>query len=121
MRFLTVLLASLGLAFAAEEPVPKAEEPVPEVDAVISDRVAKLPEPAAPLIPKGITMAVTAADPKAQQHVLDGVANLHGSWDFEAYRHFCAALKLDPECLMAHWGVVMALIDPEPDIRRARR
>lgn len=116
MRFLTVLLASLGLAFAAEEPVPKAEEPLPEVDAVISERVAKLPEPVAPLIPKKIVMAVTASDPKAQQHVLDGVANLHGSWDFEAYRHFCAALKADPECLMAHWGVVMALIDPEPEL-----
>lgn len=116
MRILTVLLASLGLAFAAEESVPKTAEPVPEVDAVISDRVAKLPEPKSPLIPKKIVMAVTASDPKAQQHVLDGVANLHGSWDFEAYRHFCAALKADPECLMAHWGVVMSLIDPEPDL-----
>lgn len=109
MRSLVVVFACLGLAFAAEEPVP-------EVDAVISDRVAKLPEPLAPSMPKGIVMAINASDPKAQQHVLDGVANLHGGWDFEAYRHFCAALKRDPECLMAHWGVVMALIDPEPDL-----
>ena len=109
MRSLVVVFACLGLAFAQEEPVP-------EVDAVISDRVAKLPEPVAPLMPKGIVMAINASDPKAQQHVLDGVANLHGGWDFEAYRHFCAALKRDPECLMAHWGVVMALIDPEPDL-----
>ena len=113
MRSLVVVFACLGLAFAAEEPVP-------EVDAVISDRVAKLPEPVAPLMPKGIVMAINASDPKAQQHVLDGVANLHGGWDFEAYRHFCAALKRDPECLMAHWGVVMALIDPEPDLMDER-
>jgi tetratricopeptide (TPR) repeat protein len=109
MRMLAVLVASLGLSFAAEDPVP-------EVGAVISERVAKLPEPATPLIPKVIKMAVTATDPKAQEHVLNGIANLHGSWDFEAYRHFCAALKLDPDCLMAHWGVVMALIDPEPEL-----
>lgn len=89
---------------------------MPEVAAVISERLKDLPEPAAPAIPKVITMAVTASDPKAQKHVLDGIANLQGSWDFEAYRHFCAALKADPDCLMAHWGVVVSLIDPEPDL-----
>jgi tetratricopeptide (TPR) repeat protein len=109
MRFLSVLLVSAGLALAAEDSVP-------EVEAVISERVRKLPVPAAAPVPKGITMAVTATDPKAQQHVLDGVANLHGGWDFEAYRHFCAALAIDPDCLMAHWGVVMSLISPEPDL-----
>jgi tetratricopeptide (TPR) repeat protein len=109
MRSILAALVSLGLATAAEEPVP-------EVAAVISERLKDLPEPSAPAIPKVITMAVTASDPKAQKHVLDGIANLQGSWDFEAYRHFCAALKADPDCLMAHWGVVVSLIDPEPDL-----
>jgi tetratricopeptide (TPR) repeat protein len=89
---------------------------VPGIDAVIAARLKELPEPVASAIPKGIMMAVTAAEPKAQQHVLDGLANLHGGWDFEAYRHFCAALQLDPDCLMAHWGVVVALVSPEPDL-----
>lgn len=110
MRILALLLASVGLALAAEE------NAVPGVEAVISERVKKLPPPLASAIPKMITMAVTASDPKAQRHVLDGVANLHGSWDFQAYRQFCAALAIDPDCLMAHWGVVMALISPEPDL-----
>jgi tetratricopeptide (TPR) repeat protein len=111
MRYLVALVASLGLAVAADE-----KNQIPAVDAVISARVKSLPEPAPIPVPKGITMAITATDPKAQKHVLDGIANLHGGWDFEAYRHFVAALQLDPECLMAHWGVVVALIDPEPDL-----
>lgn len=113
MRFVALLLVSIGLACAEEEAVP-------EVSAVISERLKDLPEPGPTPIPKGITMAVTAGDPAAQRHVLEGLANLHGSWDFEAYRHFCAALKLDPDCLMAHWGVVLALIDPEPEFKDER-
>lgn len=109
MRYLAALFVSMGLAFAAEvEPPP--------VERVISERLKELPEPLSPGLPAGIRMAVTAAGAKAQQHVLDGLANLHGGWDFEAYRHFCAALRLDDDCLMAHWGVVVALIDPEPDL-----
>jgi len=103
-------------AKAAKEPAKVEEHKVPPVEAVISPRVKALPEPGPTGIPKGIMMAVTASDPRAQKHVLDGLANLHGGWDFEAYRHFCAALQYDPECLMAHWGVVVALIDPEPDL-----
>ncbi len=100
-----------------KDPAPKVDEhKVPGVEAVISPRLKNLPEPTAVPIPKGIAMAVTASDPRAQKHVLDGLANLHGGWDFEAYRHFCAALQYDPECLMAHWGVVVALIDPEPEL-----
>ena len=98
MRYLVALVASLGLAVAADE-----KNAIPAVDAVISARVKSLPEPMPIPVPKGITMAITATDPKAQKHVLDGIANLHGGWDFEAYRHFAAALRLDPECLMAHW------------------
>jgi hypothetical protein len=128
MRFLLLALAlSIGLSAAAEEkkvpaaekeeaPAAAGEEAVPDVDKVISERLKDLPEPASVPIPKGITMAVTTTDPGAQKHVLDGFANLHGGWDFEAYRHFCAALKLDPDCLMAHWGVVVSLINPEPDL-----
>ncbi len=109
MKIFALLLASIGFVVAAEQPVPG-------VEAVISERVRKLPPPAASTIPRSISMAVTASDPGAQQHVLAGVADLHGGWDFQAYRRFCAALALDPDCLMAHWGVVMALISPEPDL-----
>ena len=136
MRFVLLALAvSVGISAAAEqkkdvpavdkgkvpaqekEKEPAAEtEAVPDVEKVISERLKALPEPAAVPIPKGLTMAVTTSDPAAQKHVLDGLADLHGGWDFEAYRHFCAALKHDPDCLMAHWGVALALINPEPEL-----
>ena len=109
MKILALVLASIGFVQAVEQPVPG-------VEAVISERVKKLPPPAASPVPRSITMAVTASDPEAQKHVLEGVADLHGGWDFQAYRRFCAALAIDPDCLMAHWGVVMALISPEPDL-----
>lgn len=109
MKILALVLASIGFVHAVEQPVPG-------VEAVISERVKKLPPPAASPVPRWITMAVTASDPEAQKHVLAGIADLHGGWDFQAYRRFCAALAIDPDCLMAHWGVVMALISPEPDL-----
>ncbi|MCW1884367.1 hypothetical protein OKA04_06460 [Luteolibacter flavescens] len=119
MRYLLLALAfSVGLPAVAEEkaaPVGQVDA-VPEADAVISGRLKGLPVPTPPPIPKGIVMAVTSADPEAQKHVLAGLTNIHGGWDFEAYRHFCAALALDPDCLMAHWGVAVALINAEPDL-----
>ena len=104
------LLASLG---AAEPSLPKLEQ-------VISERFRGLPAPIVPTLPRGVKMAVTATGPDAQGHVLDGLTHLQGGWDLEAYRHFCSALRLDPECLMAHWGIVVALIDPEPDLADER-
>ena len=113
MRFTLAALVCVTLATAADDPLPAA-------DAVISERLEDLPEPSAAPIPDGIKMAITATDPKAQQHVLDGLNHLQGGWDFEAYRHFCAALAVDPDCLMAHWGVVIALLDAEPDLQDER-
>lgn len=96
------------------------EEPLPKASAVIAERLKGLPEPGRPEVAGGIKMAITSTDPKAQQHVLDGLTQLHGGWDLEAYRHFCAAIELDPECLMAHWGVVLALLDAEPALAEER-
>ena len=77
MRYLVAILGLLGLAAAAEEKIPG-------VEAVISAQVAALPEPEPVPLPEGITMAITSSDPRAQKHVLDGLSNLHGGWDFEA-------------------------------------
>ncbi len=111
MRFFYLLILSLGLAAADE---------IPAVDRVIAKSIGNLPPVDESFAPPVLTVAVSAADGAAQSHVLKGIAHLHGGWDFEAYRHFCAALRIDPECLMAHWGVAMALISPEPDLRDER-
>lgn len=130
MRSLLALSAlTLSVAVADQKPAPAApakptpappaapEKALSPVEAVISAQVRALPDPQAPPISKSIVMAISAADPAAQQQVLQGLTCLHCGWDFEAYRHFCAALKKDPECLMAHFGAALALIDPEPDLR----
>lgn len=65
-------------------------------------------------------MAVSAATEKAQEHVLQGLNHLHGGWEFEASRHFAVAMREDPECLLAHWGMVMSLLNPSPETGPAR-
>jgi len=61
---------------------------------------------------EGVKMAIASPSDKAQEHVKQGFAMVHAQWDFEAYRHFCAALEEDPDCLMAYCGVALALAKP---------
>lgn len=70
--------------------------------------------------PTGIKMAITAKSPKAQEHVLRGLNLIHGGWDYRAYQHFIAALKSDPDCLMAHFGVVFSLLDGDSEYNEPR-
>lgn len=92
----------------------------PDVEAAIPDPVKALGEPAMMNFPNGIQMAVTAATEKAQAHVNQGMNHLHGGWEFEASRHFAAAMREDPDCLLAHWGMVMSLLTPSPETGPAR-
>ncbi len=115
----------MGCTLAAGEE-PKAPEngakviEIPSVEAAIPDPVKALGEPATANFPGGIRMAVTAATESAQAHVNQGMNHLHGGWEFEASRHFAAAMREDPECLLAHWGLVMSLLTPSPETGIAR-
>jgi tetratricopeptide (TPR) repeat protein len=102
-------LGSIVLAGVVATAAAQDEVKVPEADKVIAPMVAKLPAPQMHKISGGVKIAISAASEKAQQHVLQGIELVFAGWDFEAYRHFCAALKEDPECLMAHWGTAIAL------------
>lgn len=93
---------------------------IPNVESAIPDSVKALGEPAIFNFPSGIRMAVTAATDSAQAHVNQGMNQLHGGWEFEASRHFAAAMREDPECLLAHWGMVMTLLTPSPETGLAR-
>jgi tetratricopeptide (TPR) repeat protein len=97
-----------------------AKEKVPEVEEAIPAAVKALGEPPPSSFPGGIRMAVSAATEKAQDHVLQGLNHLHGGWEFEASRHFASAMREDPECLLAHWGMVMSLLNPSPETGPAR-
>jgi len=94
--------------------------PTPGVEAAIPGPVKALGGPAMMNFPDGIHMAVTAATEKAQSHVNQGMNQLHGGWEFEASRHFAAAMREDPECLLAHWGMLMSLLTPSPETDPAR-
>jgi hypothetical protein len=92
----------------------------PALESAIPDSVKALPEPAIFDFPNGLQMAVTTASEKAQIHVNQGMNHLHGGWEFEASRHFAAAMREDPDCLLAHWGMVMSLLTPSPETDSAR-
>ena len=72
-----------------------------------------------PLIPgcSNVHFPVTTASPEAQQYFDQGVGQLHGFWYWEAERSFRTVLKLDPECVMARWGLAMANVENEARAR----
>lgn len=65
-----------------------------------------------------VSFPVTTANPEAQAWFNQGVAQLHGFWYWEAERSFRTALALDPDCVMAHWGMAMANIENEERARK---
>jgi len=109
-------------------PQTETEQQLPEDDAseangvedAIPAPVKALGVPAMMNFPGGIAMAVTAGSLYAQAHVLQGLNHLLGGWEFEASRHFAAALREDPECLLAHWGMIMTMLSPTPETGPAR-
>lgn len=107
-------VAKLAVPAAAEEAKPA------EMEDAIPPAVKALAAPVARRFPNGIQMAVSAASGEAQQAVLQGLNHLHGGWEFEATRHFAVALRADPDCLLAHWGMAMALLVPTPETGKAR-
>ena len=97
-----------------------AADALPDVEAAIPAPVKALGKPAMMDFPGGIRMAVSAATDEAQAHCNQGLNHLHGGWEFEASRHFAAAMREDPECLLAHWGMVMCLLNSTPETGAAR-
>ncbi|MFR1320056.1 MAG: hypothetical protein ACLSCR_07175 [Akkermansia sp.] len=91
----------------------------PVLNAWKKEAAAVHPAQAPPLPPGVEMMAVCTSFPAAQPLVLEGMTHLLTFGDMKAYRKFSAALKLDPDCLMAHWGVCMSLMAAGPDSRRS--
>ena len=111
-----VLLAGIPLAHGQEKPAE--EKPAAETATIaecIPAPVSKLGPPAVFPFHKGLVTAVSAANETAQIHTVQGLNHLHGGWEFEAMRHFTVAMQEDPRCLMAHWGMIMAMLAPSPE------
>ncbi len=90
------------------------------VEDAIPAAVKALEKPVMRSFPGGIQMAVSSSSEVAQEHVNQGLNHLHGGWEFEASRHFAVAMREDPDCLLAHWGMVIALLNPSPETGEAR-
>lgn len=99
---------------------PLAADEIPDVAEAIPDTIRALGEPEMFPFIGGLRMAVMTSSEKAQDHVNQGLNHLHGGWETEAARHFGAAMMEDPECLLAHWGMVMSLLTPSPETGPAR-
>jgi tetratricopeptide (TPR) repeat protein len=112
------LPAALAVSFAEES--PPAPAVLPSVEDSIPASVKATGIPRYQVFPGGIRMAISTFSPTVQAHVNQGLNHLHGGWEFEAARHFSIAMRQDPDCLMAHWGMVMALLNPTPDTNSAR-
>ena len=91
---------------------PATEVKVFSIDSVVDPKVAALGEPKMYPGSVGVVMSVSSPSEKAREHVQQGFTLIHAQWDFEAYRHFCAAIKEDKECLLAYCGVSLALAQP---------
>ena len=51
---------------------------------------------------------ITTDSPKAQRYFNQGLGFYHGFNHGVAIRSFAAAIRLDPKCAMAHWGIALA-------------
>jgi tetratricopeptide (TPR) repeat protein len=114
-----ILLGLLALHFPAfsQEAVegkPVAEE-IPSVADCIPPWVSTAEKPGLFPFNNGLVIAITTANQSAQIHTLQGLNHLHAGWDFEAIRHFAVAMEADPRCMMAHWGMIMAMLGTSPE------
>lgn len=114
IRWISSFLIAQMMMVAAEEPVVRG------VEDMIPAPVKALAEPGLHDFQGGLKMAVTAIDEETQAHVVEGLNHLHGGWEFEASRHFAAAARRDPKCLLAHWGMAIALLSPGPETSSQR-
>lgn len=76
------------------------------------DSGAKFRELPPPPLMQGIgdaSLKITTGSEQAQAYFNQGLRLLHCFWDFEAYRAFKEAARLDPSAAMAYWGEYAAL------------
>lgn len=112
LGWLACQLPSLSQELVQKDP---AENEIPSVAACIPPWISAAEKPSKFPFHNGLAIAIIAANETAQTHTLQGLNHLHGSWDFEASRHFAVAMQADPRCLMAHWGMIMSMLATSPE------
>jgi tetratricopeptide (TPR) repeat protein len=78
-------------------------------DHIMGSKYRDLPAP--PLMQSigDASLKITTSSDAAQTYFSQGLRLLHDFWDFEAYRAFKEAARLDPSAAMAYWGEFEAL------------
>jgi len=99
---------------------PVWAEELPTVAEAIPETIRALGEPEFFNFKSGVRMLVLTDSQLTQDHINQGLNHLHGGWETEAARHFAVAMTADPDCLLAHWGMVMSLLTPSPETGPAR-
>ena len=103
LRFLFGLIILACASASAQTAILHHHTPHSEV------KFRELPPP--PLM-QGIgeaSLKITTNSEQAQAYFNQGLKLLHCFWDFEAYRAFKEAARLDPSAAMAYWGEYEAL------------
>jgi tetratricopeptide (TPR) repeat protein len=68
------------------------------------------------------TFKIATKSEQAQKYFAQGVALLHDFWDFEAYRSFKEAIRLDSSAVMPYWGLYSAIGATEgPDFENDKK
>lgn len=101
---LLVLVCLFGSVVWADEDVPA------EGHSVHGEAFNEGPRQAGRLIEglSPIEFPTSTKSPLAQRFFLQGVAQLHGFWYWEAERSFRQAVAEDPDMAIAYWGMAMA-------------
>jgi tetratricopeptide (TPR) repeat protein len=104
---LSISLLQIGAAVYAQTPIAGTHAPGAKDTPVAARKDGRT----GPLL-DGLgkhTHKVTTSSPLAQQYFNQGLALTYGFNHAEAIRAFKEAIRLDPDCAMAYWGVATAL------------
>lgn len=110
-----LLMASLGIpTVMAEEPAGKDDSAeVQPGHSMHGDAFNEGPRQAAYLMDGmgDIHFDISSSDPQTKKFFVQGVAQLHGFWYYEAERSFRQAALTDPKCAMCYWGMALANVN----------
>ncbi|MDX1939653.1 MAG: tetratricopeptide repeat protein [Saprospiraceae bacterium] len=65
-------------------------------------------------------LQVTTRNEMAQKFFDQGINHLHSFWDVEAYRAFREAIKHDPNCAMAYWGLYKSITQTAKEMQEEK-
>jgi hypothetical protein len=107
LRFTSFLFLSAACLCPAADPLPG--------HSLHGEAFNEGPRQAAVLIPGTgkVEFSISSKNEDAKKFFNQGVGQLHGFWYYEAERSFRQVAVLDPECVMAYWGMAMANVNSD--------